>query len=196
MARLLKKLQEYSFTVEHRPGKKHLNADALPEHTLNDDSNQPAETFAMSANAILLGRCDSDLMALQLEDDAIGVVLSAKEADNRLTKDDVSGKSHVTRRLVQIWDQLVLSKDVLMREYVDVKHGASHKQLVVPKALQSDILDELHAGTSGGHLGIMSKIGIGHVQIVPLVNHQHLKTELLRAAFQLGILDSLCQLTF
>ena len=48
------------------------------------------------------------------------MVLRAKEADNRLTKDNVS---YVTCRLVQIWDQLVLSKGVLMREYLDEKHG-------------------------------------------------------------------------
>ena len=175
LARWLEKLQEYSFTVVHRPGKKHLNADALsrrPEHT--GDSDQSAETSDISANAICFGRSDSDLRALQLDDEAIGVVLRAKEANNQLTKDDVSGKSHVTRRLVQIWDQLVLSKGVLMREYLDEKHGTSHKQLVVPKALQADVLDELHAGISGGHLGIdktLSKLKLrfywpGHYQDV------------------------------
>ena len=74
------------------------------------------------------------------------------ESGDHLTKDDVSGESLRTRRLVQLWDQLVVNDGVLMRQFLDVKHNTSHRQLVVPKVLQPEILNVLHASVVGGHL--------------------------------------------
>ena len=40
-----------------------------------------------------------------------------------------------------------------MRNYYDERHNASFKQIVVPRSLRQEILEELHAGSTGGHLG-------------------------------------------
>ena len=155
MARWLEKLEEFTFSIEHRPGKKHLNADALsrlPEASYDDDDH-PLE-HQQPVNMVLCGKSHDELRTLQLEDDTIGLVLRAKESGNQLSKDDVAGRCHETRWLVQLWDQLVVSEGILRRVYWDDKHKTSFKQLVVPKTLRSDILKELHAGPGGGHLGV------------------------------------------
>ena len=81
----------------------------------------------------------------------IGIVLRVKESGSQLSKDDIAGQCYGTHWLVQLLDPLVVSDCILMW---DDKHNTSLKQLVVPKALQSDILNEFHAGPAGGHLGM------------------------------------------
>lgn len=153
LARWLERLGEYSFTIQHRPGRKHLNADALsrlPEHQeeVINPINAVDETSAMFRE-----KTWEELRVLQLEDPHLRLVLEAKENDKRPTKDQVSGESLKTRKLVQIWDQLSVSNGVLMRDFYDERRNISFKQFVVPSCLQSEVLDDLHAGTTSGHLG-------------------------------------------
>ena len=40
-----------------------------------------------------------------------------------------------------------------MEFYYDERRNALFKQIVVPRSLRQEILEELHAGSTGGHLG-------------------------------------------
>ena len=154
LARWLEKLQEYSFTIQHRPGKQHLNADALSrlsEVEVGSDVTVACGIFHQMTNG--------DLRSLQLHDPELALVLTAKEDGRRPTKEEVSGESVKTRKLIQIWEQLVLEKGILMRNFYDEHRGISFKQLVVPRALRQEILEELHAGSTGGHLGEEKTLG-------------------------------------
>lgn len=91
---------------------------------------------------------------LQLKDETIKPVLIAKENQQRPDKDTLSKYSFKSWKLFQLWDQLVVEDGILLRFFVS-KTGDEPpaKQLVAPKCIQDSILESLHAGPPGGHLG-------------------------------------------
>ena len=148
LARWLEKLEEYSFTVEHRPGNKHNNADSLSRIPYS------LSVQATSLSAVSLeGYTNKDLRQLQLEDKVIAPVLRARENNEQPQSEEISGFSLHTRRLFQMWDQLLVTEGLLTRLFQGPGKQVKYTQLVVPQVLQSQILEELHAGPVGGHLG-------------------------------------------
>ena len=153
LARWLEKLQEYSFTIEHRPGTKHLNADAL-SRLLETSASSEDDTGDNAIHGVFRDYDDNQLRKLQLQDPDLRLVLQAKEDNVRPSRDDVRNESLKTRKLIQVWDQLEVAGGVLMRKFCDETHNRSFLQLVVPRVLQESVLEELHAGDTGGHLGV------------------------------------------
>jgi hypothetical protein len=149
LARWLEKLEEYSFTVEHRPGRKHNNADSL--------SRRPDEVKINTLDTIdntLIGMSHDELRNLQLQDNTIKPVLLAKEKSNEQpSSNDTAGLSLHSRRLFQMWNQLVTRNGLLYRLFQDTEHNLVYEQLIVPYCLQKEILKEIHEGDTGGHLG-------------------------------------------
>eukprot|EP00731_Ephydatia_muelleri_P000081 Em0001g81a len=77
-----------------------------------------------------------------------------------LSDDDVKGKYLETRRLVQIWDQLLIQGGILYRRFENHRSSMEYVlQVVVPRSMRKGILEELHAGVSGGHLGESKMLG-------------------------------------
>ena len=78
---------------------------------------------------------------------------TAKEKNFRPSADSIAQYSTETRRLFQMWDQLVVEEGVLLRLFVSpTGTDPTTKQLVVPKCLHQSILENIHAGATGGHL--------------------------------------------
>ena len=97
----------------------------------------------------------SEMRMLQLQDDVIAPVLTAKDDDQRPTEDHVRHYSRDTRRLFQMWDQLMMDNGVLVRLFASPTGiEPATKQLVAPKGIQQSILKSLHDGVCGGHLGL------------------------------------------
>ena len=157
LARWVEKLQEYNFTIIHRPGRKHSNADSMSRYPCRQCGRESHLSvnpiLAISSNALTSGYSSQDMRALQLEDKGIGPVLKAKEADQRPSADLIKGESLEYRRLLQQWDQLIIRNGVLWRCYVQPVSGFNWLQLVIPNHLRAEILFEIHQGTCGGHLG-------------------------------------------
>jgi len=167
VARWLQILAEFHFTVEHRPGKKHGNADALSrgqckqcglQEELSEinttaplETNQPVHTHVSWAptwsphDLKVLQRADPNLCpAIQwLENDAIPDVFPR------------SG-SHGLQTLWTQRQQLVLIDGILRRRWLDVpgKGLHPHLQLVLPQQLVPTVLTALHKDPTAGHLGI------------------------------------------
>ena len=59
----------------------------------------------------------SEIQALQRSDPAIGLVQKAKEDSVRLSLEQMKGKSVETRRLLQLWDHLVLHDGIMYRRF-------------------------------------------------------------------------------
>ena len=95
-----------------------------------------------------MGYTLTEIRTFQLEDNTISPVLNAKESP-------VSHQySTGTRRLFQMWDQLVVENGILLRLFVtSTGDEPAAKQLVASKCLHNNVIDSLHAGVSGGHLG-------------------------------------------
>ena len=164
LARWLEKLQEFQFTLIHRPGKKHNNADALSRipcrqcgrlsHSLTSTMVPPVQDeLIVSAVNLAGGHTAEEVRQAQLSDECVGEILQAKEIEKRPTSEFSRGQSPNYRRLHQQWDQLIVREGVLWRHYHTPSETQSWLQLVVPQTLQQTILKELHEGVAGGHLG-------------------------------------------
>ena len=71
-------------------------------------------------------------------------VWKAKQDGKKPSAREIQAASGKTKRLFQIWDQLLL------------KHPSTYEetwQLLVPQVKQEDIICDMHEGTLGGHLG-------------------------------------------
>ena len=127
LAHWLEKLEEFSFSVEHRAGNKHHHADAL--------SRQPATDIAIATTKIATDFLhdkypELNLVSLQQNDSVIGPVLQAKETkEGQLSTDMVKQYDYCCRRLFQLWDQLIVKDSLLYRQFLDVKK--EHKSLAV-----------------------------------------------------------------
>ena len=150
LARWLEKLSEYSFHIEHRPGLKHGNADSLSRYPV--DNGAIAAALPVSPFT-LFSYSPEDIQAFQLKDDTIAKVMQAKEQDVRPPDDSTKCYSTHTRKLFQLWDQLEIRQGILFRIFHSPDDGSTTRQLVVPLSLQSEILELIHAGPGGGHLG-------------------------------------------
>ena len=82
MARWLKKLQDYQFTIIHKPGRRHNNADALswlPCQQCGRTSHTSEESIStISATGLTGGYSNQEMRDLQLNDECIGQLLLAK----------------------------------------------------------------------------------------------------------------------
>ena len=157
LARWLEKLQEFHFRIVHRPGKKHANADAMSRRPcdqcgrLDDDALGSHSLADMGGESIVAvspifmdtspvgDGTPAKLRQLQLDDPSIRFVLEAKEADKRPVEDVIKAKGIEVRKLVQIWDQLVVSNGVLRRRFEDVEGKTAVCQWVVPKEHRKEI---------------------------------------------------------
>ena len=127
MARWLEKLQDYQFTITHRPGRKHNNADALSRlpcqqcgrtwHTLE----KPISTI--STTGVTGGYSNQEMRDLQLNDASIGQLLLAKETDQKPSQDQAKSQGLEYRRLLQQWNQLVVKDGILWRCCVHPHEG-------------------------------------------------------------------------
>ena len=57
------------------------------------------------------------------------------------------------RRLAELWDQIIVKDGVLYRVFVGQDDKSNHFQFVVPENLREEVLEALHSGIAGGHLG-------------------------------------------
>ena len=154
LARWLEKLQEYHFTIVHRPGLKHNNADALSRLPCRQCGRQAEDIIASISSPTVSGGYSSDeLRQMQLDEKCLGGLLQARESSQKPAQDHTRSQSPEYRRLYQQWDQFVVREGVLWRYYAQPNDKMSWLQLIVPKSLRSDIVKEAHQGISGGHLG-------------------------------------------
>ena len=120
LARWLEKLQEYQFTIVHRPGHRHNNADALSRVPCQQCGRSDATPVATITSANTTGGLSMDEMRqLQLDDNTL---LRAKETNEKPTD---SAQSIEYRRLSQQWDQLAIQDGVLWRHFMHPRQDQS-----------------------------------------------------------------------
>ena len=164
LARWLEKLQEYDFIIEHRQGRKHNNADALSRLPCNQcgreshftETDQNTHTVGLvtnEENANVRGKSPEEIPQLQLADPMIGPVLKSLESLEKPTLDHIRSQPPKSRRLFQLWEQLIILDGQLWRLYENEEGSSVQQQLVVPSSLKREIMEELHEGVMSGHLG-------------------------------------------
>ncbi len=138
LARWLEILQEFDFTIIHRHGSKHTNADALSRIQCRQCGRETHIETTPIAVTSLGGGLDGTLRQSQMDDPTIGPVLRAKKAGEKPDPDQVKAMSLHGRRLLQLWDQLMLKDQLLWRQYENPRGSLTTLQLVVPPPLQGE----------------------------------------------------------
>jgi len=142
-ARWLEILEEFDYTIEHRPGSKHGNADALSRiyasHTTPPTNGDPT--------------CWPQL---QQQDPQLGFVYNLIK--NQLpppTAETLAHRGNDVKTLCSQLENLTLdSNDILCRRFHVQGTSTSFLQKVVPPSLRREISNEFHKGMNGGHLGL------------------------------------------
>ena len=159
LARWLEKLQELDFNVVHRRGQKHTNADSLSRLPCRQCGRQdeglptPTTTSAVAVEP----KHDAHITRLreaQLTDPDLQPLLQGKEEDRKPDEGEMRTESRTSRRMLQIWDQLLVCDGVLYRHFKTPDGNKTSLQMVVPQDLRREVLVDLHEGTMGGHLGV------------------------------------------
>ena len=158
VARWLETLAWYDYKIEHRPGKKHQNADALSRNPLPVAvPDQAVETNAVDSSdqAWLPSWTAAQLQSKQEADPNLRQILLWKRNQTaQPAQREVQGTSKATRSLWAQWNQLVLENSVLYYQWQTEDARRTRLQLVLPRSLVPDILSALHDALSAGHLGV------------------------------------------
>lgn len=167
VARWLEELQSYNFTVIHKAGSSHTNADALSRcpcaakgcrhcenrETLEKELRQENESEKPACRALRV--VDAPEWQLRQEqDDDLRPVLSWLEVQQRPEWGDIAGCSLATKGLWSKFNTLQLSEGVLQRAWKEPATGKDRWQVIVPKALREAVLTACHGSVGTGHFGV------------------------------------------
>jgi len=166
LARWLEVLAEYQFSVEHRAGSKHGNADSLSRSPCTQCGRQESEEEEVAATNLhaynnhqagswaLLWPPD-ELQALQRADPDLHPVIEWLTS-NCMPTTFPHQSSHNQQTLWAQRQQLVIRDGVLYRKWEDVPGKGCHRslQIILPKELVPTTLEALHDHSTAGHLGI------------------------------------------
>ncbi len=149
VARWLDILNTFEFDVQHRPGTKHRNADALSRYP----------SAGGECNAVFLPGWDpEEIGKAQQNDPTLAPVVNWKQAGQKPDAATVSGLDSVTKGYWFQWEQLELHQGCLYRRWTNDVGGGSRLLLVVPISLREQVMTAAHDGPGGGHLGISKTV--------------------------------------
>ena len=133
-------------------GKKHTNANSLSRLPCRQCGRETHGEVVIIATTQL--SAVEDLRELQLSDPVIGPVFKSKLQNVHPPDSELKALSKSTRRLYQIWNQLVIHENRLYRQYQKTNNDDSViLQLIVPESKREQVLTEMHGGTMSRHLG-------------------------------------------
>jgi len=104
---------------------------------------------------LLIGWEPSDIRQLQLSDENIGPIMTAKETDNvRPVWERISSKGAPLKTLWSQWDRLELRDGILYRKWESDVNRDSKLQLILPRDKRKEVLRYCHDIPTAGHLGV------------------------------------------
>jgi transposase InsO family protein len=170
-ARWLERLEEFSYRIEHRPGRRHGNADALsrlpcrqchrtdPEE---ESGGKPPVPNELAARMVRFGELaeesewTSEHMseAYDADEELSEIYHLLRENEEQVPWGTVIRSSQVTKIYWKQWTRLRVIDGVLYRRWDPVNGSPHHYQLIPPKSYRERFLKEAHTGITGGHLGV------------------------------------------
>ena len=161
LARWIAYLQQFNFTVEHKPGKAHAKADCLSRIQHESDATSVEATID---NQIFPSHCNAmdsstppiwspqQLRKAQMCDLRLQQIIDFKESET------LPQSRKAQKRLKRTASQFALLSGVLyynnLKDIRDLELGVHQYVLVVPPVLRFDILASAHGDSSAGHFGI------------------------------------------
>lgn len=169
VARWIEALQGLTFNTEHRRGSRHTNADALSRRPCADqachhcsrlESREQQQTCQVTVRAVGTPRAPSEGLSpakvgeLQCLDDHLGPVIHWLKQGGPPSREEAGPHSTTTKALLGQWDSLMLHDGCLYRAWEEPRRGGRSWQLVIPRALQQQVLQMVHGAPGVGHFGI------------------------------------------
>ena len=160
--RWLSELSEYPFTVVHRAGIDHSNADGLSRVPgwavpMTEEEQKHFEVCSICAipeeensNFRLLDYAKDDLQRLQSEDRDIARIREWKESGRSWDRLDKELLSPNMRRLRDLPSAFVGKDNLLRVKWVNTDSGFTSHPLLLPAALEEEVIRETHI--EGGHM--------------------------------------------
>ncbi|KAJ8958667.1 hypothetical protein NQ318_016392 [Aromia moschata] len=100
-----------------------------------------------------------ELLRDQENDHNLKLIVNWKKEGRKPTWEEVSRYSPTVKSYWAQWNSLVLS-DGLLRRVLEKSDGTEErKQLIVPRNRVPEVLEEIHNGSTGGHLGVTKTLG-------------------------------------
>ncbi|KRX33182.1 Retrovirus-related Pol polyprotein from transposon [Trichinella murrelli] len=157
VARWLESLAELDFEVEHRPGRLHGNADALSRTSCAQcgrpmKSSMCAVRAAPSGSAVVAQTLRDQLLAAQQTDPEIQLLRQWVTSGPWPTQ----CPHEYSRDLKVMWQQgpiWIVQEDLICRHRDGLTAEEGATQVLVPRALRSEIMRSLHNSRYAGHLG-------------------------------------------
>jgi len=155
-------IEQFTFEIRHRPGTRHLNADALSRiPVLEDDDEFDDENRRLrvvtskksdETERQLQIRSGESMAVLQQEDTDVGPILRLRLKESSQPRPEkVLPESDAAKTLCGQWHSLVVKDDVLYRK-VEAKNGRLPMlQLIVPAVKRTEFIKGCHEGITGGH---------------------------------------------
>ena len=177
-ARWIELLEEYDYEVQHRPGVRHANADALsripcPPRTPCTACKPTSEVVECNAvrpvsavSQALLEESAGEtsfpglwtpesLVDEQKSDPEIKWIYAAmEESPEQPSSREVMLWPREAKMLWYQWSRLSLRNGILYRKWDYADGIRSDWQLIVPVKFRQELFQQAHAGMSGGHLGL------------------------------------------
>lgn len=167
IARWIQILGTYDFEIEHRPGRKHGNADAMSRLESSDLVEVCDQRSVESSDSHHLGAlaqsddeesvgvnpfAQENLRLAQLDDPILGLLLKAKESDSPIPDWSLVAPMGSTSKMWwNSWDLLVVHEGVLYRKWEYPEVGGSYWRVAVPSNLIPEVLKQLHSNITSGH---------------------------------------------
>ena len=151
-ARWLETLASFNFEIQHRPGKRHTNADALSRIPVRKEKTEKSAkaTFARTEDV-------SDEIPLlkeaQMADQEIELVRSWVVKEERPKWTTVSGMSNRVKSYWSQFQRLCIHDDLLCRIWYEGKKPERY-QIIIPKDFRETVLQYCHDSIIGGHFGV------------------------------------------
>ena len=151
LARWVMALQEYNFTVKHRPGNNNNNADALSRLPLPQEAkcsqNVPISSFTTT---MIPGY---NLQQAQQNDPHIAKIIEFKKADMPKPPFFAWAKDPVLRKFWHCWNNLYIVNGLLVKS-LSIDKSLPQYAFVIPNSLVSSVLQGIHCSPFSGHLGL------------------------------------------
>ena len=160
-ARWLSLIEEYDFTLLHRPGARHGNADAMSRRpcTKHDCCTEAATMKEVRvienqiADALLSTREEVDLASEQRQDPELNEVIQFVSTRSEAPGfDEIGLGSSVVKSLCRQFHRLSVEHGVLVRSFELPLTGQIIKQVLLPRNLRRSFIKELHRSLA--HLGV------------------------------------------
>jgi len=162
LARWIETLAEYDYSIEHRPGRLHSNADAIsrqmckqclgkvsPVHWIDECERADDLVHPLSIHSIqvLPELSSSDISEMQAEDSEMGDAYRVLQNGLNPSPDELRAFPLESRHL------LSLRPEIRLEDGVMVKVEDERTRLVVPVTLRQRLFTLTHAGPTAAHLG-------------------------------------------